>query len=256
MRSLSTATKRARDRNGGPGLRLTDSKSRLPLSVVRGSAPVQKDGELLGDFAYRLMRDAIRSGKFKPGEHLREADVAQWLDISRTPVREAFHRLITESLLTAGPWNGVMIAQLDAQQLTELYAVRETLEGTAAALAAQHATRAEVQLMVKIAADEARERGRPERLVTINGELHQTIYCAAHNRYLLQSITTIVDALGLLRHSTFVLPGSVELAHREHMKIINAIRERNHVAAEELACEHVRRALAMRLQLLKSETKD
>ena len=134
--------------------------------------------------------------------------------------------------------------------------MRETLEGTAAALAARHATRAEVQLMVKIAATEARERGRPERLVTINGELHQTIYTAAHNRYLLQSITTIVDALGLLRHSTFMLPGSIELAHREHMKIIRAIRERNHVAAEELAREHVRHALAMRLQLLNSETKD
>jgi DNA-binding GntR family transcriptional regulator len=255
MRSLSAATKRARDRNAGPRLHLADQKSRLPLSIVRGSAPVQKHGESLGDFAYRLMRDAIRSGKFKPGEHLREADVAQWLDISRTPVREAFHRLITESLLTAGPWNGVMIAQLDAQQLTELYAVRETLEGTAAALAAQHATRAEVQLMSKIAANEARERSRPERLVTINGELHQTIYRAAHNRYLLQSITTIVDALGLLRHSTFILPGSIELAHREHMKIIKAIRERNHVAAEQLAREHVRHALAMRLQLLKNETK-
>ena len=122
-------------------------------------------------------------------------------------------------------------------------------------LAAQHATRTEVQLMSKIAANEARERSRPERLVTINGELHQTIYRAAHNRYLLQSITTIVDALGLLRHSTFILPGSIELAHREHMKIIKAIRERNQIAAEQLAREHVRHALAMRLQLLKNEMK-
>ena len=82
------------------------------------------------------MREAIRSGKFRSGEHLREADVAKWLNISRTPVREAFHRIISEGLLTNGPWNGVMVAELDAQQLVQLYAVRAALEGTAAALAA------------------------------------------------------------------------------------------------------------------------
>src|SRR2546427_241125 len=83
--------------------------------------------------------------------------------------------------------------------------------------AALHATKAELELMARIAAKEARAGNDPDRLVTINGELHQTFYKAAHNRYLLQSVTTVVDALGLLRHSTFVLPGSAELAHREHL---------------------------------------
>jgi DNA-binding GntR family transcriptional regulator len=211
--------------------------------------PLQEAGESLGDFAYRIMREAIRSGKFRPGEHLREADVAKWLNISRTPVREAFHRIISEGLLTNGPWNGVMIAELSAEQLVQLYAVREVLEGAAAALAAKHASRAEVQLLFKIAATEASEKDNPDKLVTINGELHRTLYHAAHNRYLLQSLNSVVDALGLLRHSTFVLPGSIELAHREHMQIVRAIRDRKSAEAERLAREHVRHALSMRLQL-------
>jgi DNA-binding GntR family transcriptional regulator len=212
-------------------------------------ATVQLDGESLGDFAHRVLRDCIRSGHFTPGQHLREADVAEWLTISRTPVREAFHRIISEGLLTNGPWNGVMVADLDASQLVQLYAVREALEGTAAALAAEHATEAEIRLLLKIAAKEERERNNPNRLVSINGELHQTLYRAAHNRYLLQSINTIVDALGLLRHSTFVLPGSIELAHREHLQIIGAIRGRKPREAEQWAREHVRHALSMRLEL-------
>ena len=203
----------------------------------------------MGEFAYRILRDALRSGKFRPREHLREAEVAAWLKISRTPVRESFHRAISEGLLVNGPWNGVMVAGLAERQLVELYAVRESLEGTAAALAAVHATKAELQLMARIAAKEAREGKDPDKLVTINGELHQTFYRASHNRYLLQSVTTVVDALGLLRHSTFVLPGSAELAHREHRQIIKAIRDRNPAAAERLAREHVRHALAMRLKL-------
>jgi DNA-binding GntR family transcriptional regulator len=219
------------------------------LHAVGRTSTHQRRGESLGDFAYRTMREAIRSGQFRSGEHLREADVARWLNISRTPVREAFHRIVSEGLLTNGPWNGVMVADLDAQQLVQLYAVRAALEGTAAALAAQHASEAEIQRLFQIAASEARAKKNPEKLVILNSELHQTLCAAAHNRYLLQSITTVVDALGLLRHSTFVLPGSIELAHREHLQIITAVRDRNSAEAERLARQHVNHALAMRLEL-------
>lgn len=212
-------------------------------------APPPKPGESLGEYAHRVLRDWIRSGRFKPGMHLREAEVSRWLDISRTPVREAIHRIVAEGLLVTGPWNGVMIAELDRQQLVELYAVREALEGTAAALAAQHASKAEVQLMLSIAAREIEHESDPDRLVTINGELHRAIHEAAHNRYLLQSINSIIDALGLLRHSTFVLPGSAAIARREHMEIIRAIRSGNAAKAEQTARRHVRGALELRLQL-------
>jgi DNA-binding GntR family transcriptional regulator len=215
----------------------------------RERAVHQQRGESLGEFAYRVMREALRAGKFRSGEHLREADVAQWLDISRTPVREAFHRLIAEGLLANGPWNGVMVAELDASELVQLYAVREALEGTAAALAAQHAQPGEVEQLFDIMAREAAASDDPEKLVVINGELHQTIYAAAHNRYLLQSVNTVVDALGMLRHSTFVLPGSIELAHRDHLLIVNAIGERNSQDAERQARVHIRHTLAMRLEL-------
>jgi DNA-binding GntR family transcriptional regulator len=211
--------------------------------------PVQRSDESLGDFSYRIMREAVRSGKFRPGEHLREADVAGWLGISRTPVREAFHRIVSEGLLVNGPWNGVMIAELDTEQLRQLYAVREALEGTAAALAADHATKAEVTLLFEIAAREARARNSPDRLGSINGELHQALYRAAHNPYLLQSLNSVVDALGLLRHSTFVLPGSSESAHQDHLRIITAVREGKRHDAERAARTHVRNSLALRLRL-------
>ena len=212
-------------------------------------APPQRAGESLGEYAYRVLRDAIRCGRLLPGMHLREAEVSRWLDISRTPVREALHRLVAEGLLVAGPWNGVMVAELDRQQLVELYAVREALEGTAAALAAQHASKAEVQVMLAIASRELEAEAEPQRLVAINGELHRAIYEASHNRYLLQSINSIVDALGLLRHSTFVLPGSAAQARREHAEIIRAIRSGNAVRAEQAARRHVRGALELRLRL-------
>jgi DNA-binding GntR family transcriptional regulator len=227
-------------------------KIRNDLAVIdlfRAEAPVQNAHESLGDFAYRALRDAIRAGRIPPGPHIRELDVARWLGISRTPVREAFHRIIADGLLTTGPWNGAMVAELTRKQIIDLYAVRETLEGAAAALAAKNATASEVRALFGIAATEAKEKCEPAKLVVINAKLHQMIYRAAHNHYLLQSLTTIVDTLGLLRHSTFVLPGSIDLARREHVQIIRAIRDGETKRAEMLARRHVRRALAMRLQL-------
>jgi DNA-binding GntR family transcriptional regulator len=224
------------------------------IDLFKAEPPVQGAHESLGAFAYRALRDAIRAGRIPPGPHIRELEVAQWLKISRTPVREAFHRIISEGLLTTGPWNGVMVAELTPKQLIDLYAVRESLEGTAAAWAAKNATAAEVRTLFGIAATEAKERSEPAKLVVINAKLHQVIYRAAHNQYLLQSLITIVDTLGLLRHSTFVLPGSVELARSEHLQIIRAIRDGEAKRADILARRHVRRALAMRLQLQKRNT--
>jgi DNA-binding GntR family transcriptional regulator len=240
--------KRARARKkskvGAPGSQ--NERGSILSSLIR---TVPQRGESRGEFAYRVMREALRSGALRPGEHLREADVAQRLHISRTPVRESFHCLIAEGLLTNGPWNGVMVADLDARELVQLYAVREALEGAAAALAAEYATEAEIKRLFEIAANEADAENDPDQLVIINSELHQTIYAAAHNRYLLQSLNTVVDALGLLRHSTFVLPGSIESAHREHLRNITAVHDRKSREAEQRAREHIRHALAMRLEL-------
>ncbi len=206
----------------------------------------------MGEFAYRVIREIVRSGAVVTGEHLREGDVAKWLKISRTPVREAFHRIVSEGLLANGPWNGVMVAELNRQQIAELYVVREVLEGSAARLAAQHASPAEIELLFNILESESEARSSPEKLVTINAELHQTIYNAAHNRYLLQSITSVIDALGLLRHSTFVLPGSIEQARREHLEIVRAIKAGDAKRAERAARLHIQHSLALRLQLLRT----
>ena len=229
--------------------KISKQSDSLKIDLFRTEPPVQGSNESLGAFAYRALRDAIRAGRIPPGAHIRELDVAHWLKISRTPVREAFHRIVSEGLIVTGPWNGVMVAELEPNQLVDLYAVREALEGIAASLAAKNATPAEIRALFDLAATEAKEKDDPSKLVVINAKLHQVIYRAAHNQFLLQSLTSIVDTLGLLRHSTFVLPGSVELARGEHLQIIHAIRDGQARRAELLARRHVRHALKMRLQL-------
>lgn len=226
-------------------------KAALRPAPFNAAEAIPRPGEGLGDFAARVLRDGIRAGQIVPSEHLREADVARWLGISRTPVREAFHRLVSEGLLVTGPWNGAMVVELDQQRLVELYAVREALEGAAARLAAQHASKAEIMNLFRISESEEAAKDDPDQLVIINGELHQAIYSATHNRYLLQSLNAIADTLGLLRHSTFIIPGSAAQAHREHLDILRAIRDGDPDKAEKMARRHVSNALALRLELLR-----
>jgi DNA-binding GntR family transcriptional regulator len=213
------------------------------------TAPPRPPGRSLAEYAYHALRDVLREGRFKPGEHLPETDIARWLSISRTPVREAMQKLISEGLLANGRWNGAVVAEFDSQQVVELYAVRESLEGTAARLAARHASAPERDYLSDILAREAAAGHDPDRLVELNFEFHRGIYRAAHNRYLLQSLSMVVDALGLLRHSIFVLPGSAAEAHRDHVAMLDAIAAGRADHADQLARAHVRQALALRLKL-------
>ena len=98
----------------------------------------------LGAFAYASLREAIRTGRLRPGSRVREKVIADWLEISRTPVREALRRLEADGLLAFEPHRGMVIAELDEPATLELYRMREVLEGAAAAFAARTASEAEI----------------------------------------------------------------------------------------------------------------
>ena len=93
---------------------------------------------------YHAVRSAIQDGVLVSGDRVREAALATQLRVSRTPVREAIQRLIDERVLTAAPGKGALVTRLDRHQAIELYALREVLEGAAAAMAAVNARAHEI----------------------------------------------------------------------------------------------------------------
>ena len=88
-------------------------------------------------WAYEMLHDAIREGTIEPGQRLMELEVSAWLKMSRTPVREAMRRLQAEGMLEHAAGGGMSVVLYDLRAIDEFYAMRERLEGTAAALAAQ-----------------------------------------------------------------------------------------------------------------------
>ncbi len=204
----------------------------------------------LGEFVLDRLRDAIRRGRYVPGQRIREAEVAGWLGVSRTPVREAFRRLQSDGLLKLTPWRGAVVAELDRAQVMELYATRRTLEGTAAALAAQHASEAEIAEFFDLLDQDAAAGDNVKRRTRINRQFHQALYRAAHNRYLMQALNALGDSLALLKSTTYEVPGRPDQARREHQKIADAIRRRDPDAAERATRAHIDSAEIARLELL------
>jgi DNA-binding GntR family transcriptional regulator len=178
-----------------------------------------------------------------------EVEVAHWLNVSRTPVRDAIRRLETEGMIEHEPRYGLVVARLDRQAVQELYVMREVLEGTAARLCARHASDFELEHLGDLIARERELQGDVDALPRHNHRLHQAIHRGAHNRYLEKNLSTVSD-LGFLGTPLMTLPHRARIALSEHAKIVAAIRRRDADAAEEAARAHVRSAQRERLKRL------
>jgi DNA-binding GntR family transcriptional regulator len=200
------------------------------------------------DYVYDTLRDAISDGRLGVGERIREEEIARNLGVSRTPVREALHRLQQRGLLVFGAGRGLTVASLSQHQVLQLYAMREILEGSAARFAAQHATTPEIALLWRLQKELCNADHDSMALVSLNRRLHQAIYEAAHNEYLLQTLTVLHDSFALLHGTTFRVPSRRAESDEEHRQIVDAIERRDPDRAESVAREHIRQAQRTRFE--------
>lgn len=212
----------------------------------------RKSSLLLGETVYRSLCENLRNGRYRPGDHLREEEVAQQLEVSRTPVREAFNRLLSRGLLKPASGRGLVVRSLDMTEIFELYAVREILEGAAARLAAQHASQPEIEVLSDLEDSFETHLDDYTELARINRRFHETIVAAAKNRYLETALQELQDGIALLGSTTFSVPGRPAPAAKEHREIIVAIAARDPDHSEQIARRHIREALRARLRLMGS----
>ena len=193
------------------------------------------------DFVFESLRDAIWDGRIGRGVRVREEEIARNMGVSRTPVREALQRLQQRGLLVVGAGRGLVVAELRHDQVVELYAMREVLEGSAARFAAQRATEAEIAHLTRLQRELRQTNKDAMKLVMLNRQFHQVIYHAAHNQYLMQTLDLLLDSFALLNHTTFRMPKRGE-SDEEHRRILEAIEKRAPDQAEQAARAHIRNA--------------
>jgi len=190
--------------------------------------------------AYERLKRAISDGDLAPGERLAEARIANRLGVSRTPVREAFARLVKDGLLCPAPRGGVVVVD-PRDEFIEIFHLREAIEGCAARLAALRATDGEKAGIMALAEQgKATAPADVQARARLNEAFHLGVAQAAHAPRVAQLISNyqaIFASPLILKSYSLQETGAAKAAH---MRIARAIQNGDAEAAESAMRGHLR----------------
>ena len=135
------------------------------------------------------IREAIKSGKLKPGEHIIEGDLAMDMGISRFPIREAIRYLEKEGLVTTTPYKGAHVTELTEKDLEEIYSLRIVIEELAIRTLIKHLDSEKVKKLESVVTamkQVAKNCRTIEEVIDVDLSFHRTICELSENRRLLE----------------------------------------------------------------------
>jgi len=209
-----------------------------------GREPRGDKKKIKGPDVYALIRQAVTTGRFVPGQRLSERELAGQYGVSRTPIREAFRHLIQEGLVVYKPNSGYRIIPLSEDLARHILVVRETLESMAARLAAERDPGATAEAMEETLrhARRAYREGQLSELIAANQTFHQALVESTGNSVLKAMYRTLQGYIGLMMSVSLSWPRRPVETIREHGEIIRALRSGSPDAAEKAIRRHVRSA--------------
>jgi DNA-binding GntR family transcriptional regulator len=191
--------------------------------------------------AYRELRGRILSGELAPSTRLVEQRVAEELAVSRTPVREALKRLMSEGLVRVEAGGRVVVRDIDPREVEETYVIREVLDGLAARLAAQRVSATQLArfhtVMEVMREDVAAERH--EAVVQGNIVFHDLLHEASGNERLRELSRDLTDYVRRFSSQSFSSTDRVDHMLEEHQRLVDALTAHDGDRAEAVAREHV-----------------
>lgn len=200
---------------------------------------------LLGARAYRALWSGIVGGRLEPGVQLRPDTIAEELDISTTPVREALHRMEGDGLIVKLPYRGWFVREFTEQEVRELYEMRAALECFSVRLACARVADEELAWLraQQSVGEAALKTGDMDAYRIYNRDLHAAIMEAARNSCLTSAMGQLSLQSQVLMARTIRLVGRPSRAIEEHRELIELIAKRRDKAAQELMERHILSAL-------------
>jgi DNA-binding GntR family transcriptional regulator len=187
---------------------------------------------------YDALLELIVNRTLAPGQHLVEAELAEYLGVSRQPVREALQRLQTDGWVDLRPAQGAFVHTPTEEEADQLLAVRSVLETYSAKLAAEHATASDVKMLKRLqkSGEEALVTANVERLVKANADLHAAIAAIGRNKVLSEMIG-LVDRRVRWYYTPIARPRSGD-SWKEHAELVAAIADGDVERAGEVMHRH------------------
>jgi DNA-binding GntR family transcriptional regulator len=210
-----------------------------------GKVTAGERGPSINATVYESLKELITSNRLKPGVKLIHQELAERLQVSRTPVREALERLYQEGFVTRLPRRGFYVAEIDEDEARELYELREALEIYALRRTMARGIKAadlrrldsfNQNYKTLVRDDTTRER------MLVDRDWHLTLASLADNRALLRSLEAVFERLILKIRTDGYRTVRGEEALREHVEMMKALREEDAARAEHLLAEHIQGA--------------
>jgi len=198
---------------------------------------------ILRENAYGKILTAILDGRIAPGASLREVKLAADLNVSRTPVREALHKLAAEGFVAYEPHRGARLLDPAPAMIREVFQIREGLEAIAAREAATRIGEAALKAL-RAHFNTLRPRVRAGDLSDIGDGIHDAMFEACGNARLVQLIGVLRGQIRWLQSVAVGIPTRKARAFREHLAILSALEDRDPQAAEDATRSHIRGTLA------------
>lgn len=204
-------------------------------------APIEEARRTLAAQVEERIREAILRQILKPGERIDQNKLAEELQVSMAPIREALKGLEAEGLVTIQPRRGAFVVEVSISDMDELYFTRQLIEGEALYQAVPHLTEADFTALQEMitAMRRATEANEINTYIALNRRFHLRMYSALGNQHLLQVIKMLWERSELYRYRYMFMTRDTERIHQEHEAILAACRQRDQALAKERARQHI-----------------
>ena len=197
------------------------------------------------ELVYEEIKNHILSGYYRPGQRLIETNLAEELNVSRTPIRDALNRLEAEGLITSSPTRGLTVTKLSKDDIKDLYQARAVLEGLAAKLAALMATEEELRdfsnfiQKMELIYRKNKDAKNVKEIVTSNNQFHRIICQMSKNKVVFKMLADLENPITLVRSTSWVNDERKHETFLEHRSIAEAILGRDPEKAQKIAEQHI-----------------
>mgnify|MGYP001592438343 FL=1 len=211
----------------------------------------KKNGISAREKTYDYLKTNILSGHFIPGERLAEEHLAEELGVSRTPVREALHKLEQEGLIEPLESRGFRVPQDSPEEIEDLFDIRTVLEGYTLKIICERITDEQIALLEEIIgkADDALRRERIDEVFQWNTQFHDTLHSLVADKRRFHSLIVNMRKYVLrYRKDTLQYLGAAKRASDGHRQILLALKLKEPELCERVMRTHIRQSKEDALQ--------
>ena len=172
---------------------------------------------------------AILTGELKPRERLIESELISRFNVKRFTVRKAIHELAHQGLVELTPNKGARVVDTSDKEVEDIYRVRMNLEFLAAEIIMETLTPEKLAHLKEIQKEYVRavNSGRFEEMVSKNEAFHRGVYEMTENRFLVEHLVRLTNAIFALRYNAYFLLGIAQRTVADHEAVIRAIQKKD-----------------------------